>query len=79
MVLVAVPANDGAEGVNGPRVVSFPPAQGIHSQANRDHNSGSDAPGGRNGRHCQQQSDGGGGEGGGSHGWAATSAAFRGL
>jgi serine/threonine-protein kinase HipA len=37
----------------GPRVVSVSPAQGHHSQANRDHNGGSDAPGGRIGKYCQ--------------------------
>ena len=68
-----------AGGVTDRRAGSARPAQANrhYGQANRDHDSGSDAPGGRNGRHCQQQGDGGGGEGGGSHGRAATSAAFQ--
>ena len=71
-VLLSVTA---AGGVSDRRAGSARPAQANrhYGQGNRDHDSGSDAPGGRNGRHCQQQGNGRGGEGGGSHGWAATS------
>lgn len=75
-VLLSVTA---AGGVSDRRAGSARPAQAnrYYGQGNRDHDSGSDAPGGRNGRHCQQQGNGRGGEGGGSHGWAATSTAPR--
>jgi len=59
-------------GLSGLWVVSLTPAQRNHSQANRDHNGGSDSQGGRIGHYCQQQGDGGGGEGGGHVSYATT-------
>ena len=49
-----------AGGVSDRRAGSARPAQANrhYGQGNRDHDSGSDAPGGRNGCHCQQQGNG---------------------
>jgi len=68
---------EGHQGTQG-RTRSTIPTPRNHGHGNGNQNGGNNSPGWRIGKNCQQQGNGRGGEGGGSHGWAATSTAFRG-